>query len=154
MAGTATTAGRIGRRIMGMPPGSILYAICPGGTPIVRPYGASALFLDRLDVALRGAVALGLESCSAGVVAGTAGGLGGFGGLVHGGLPVQRRLGILRPLRRMAGLAFVFLALGVRRVIVRDGAVLGGEHEWFGRCLFILGHHGRQRDHGEKQKIG
>src|ERR1019366_7524707 len=36
MAAAATTAGRKGRRIMGMPPGSILYAFCPGGTPFPR----------------------------------------------------------------------------------------------------------------------
>src|SRR5664279_5001403 len=147
IAAAATTAGRKGRRIMGMPPGSILYVFCAGGTPTVQPRSASPL-----DVALRAIGRFGLEGGSAGVVAETAGGLGGLGSLVHAGLPVQRRLGILRPLRRMAGLAFVLLALGVRRVIVRDVAVLGGKHE-FGRRLFILGHHGRQRDHGEKQKI-
>src|SRR5450759_35218 len=140
-----------------MPPRSILYAFYSGGTPPLRSrlcLGFSlALFLDRLDVALRTVGGFGLESRSPGVVAETARRLRGLGGLVHGGLPVQRRLGILRPLRRMAGLAFVLLALGVRRVIVGDVAVLGSEHE-FGRRLFILGHHGRQRDHGEKQKVG
>src|ERR1019366_8712106 len=144
---TATTAGRKGRRIVKMPPGSILYAFGPGGTPPFRPCGASPL-----NVALR-AVAFGLERSSGGVVAGAAGGLGGLGGLVHGRLPVQRRFGILRPIRRMAGLAFVLGALGVRRVVVCDVAVLGIEYEFGGRFL-ILGHHGRQRDHGDKQKTG
>src|ERR1022692_1564569 len=36
-AATATTAGRKGRRIVKMPPGSILYAFGPGGTPPFRP---------------------------------------------------------------------------------------------------------------------
>src|ERR1035438_2633240 len=147
IAHTATTTGRKGRRILNMPPGSILYAFGPGGTPSLRSRGASPL-----DVALR-AVAFGFEGSSGGVMAGTARCLGGLSGLVHGRLPVQRRLGILRPIRRMAGLAFVLGALGVRRVIVRDVAVLGIEHEFGGRFL-ILGHHGRQRDHGQKQKTG
>src|ERR1039457_2382420 len=107
---------------------------------------------SRLDVALRRAVALGLESRSTGVVARSAGRLGGLGGLVHRSFPVQRRFRILRPICRMAGLTFVLLPLGVRRVIVGDVAVLGGKHK-FGGCLLILGHHGRQRDHGEEQKI-
>ena len=87
------------------------------------------------------------------MMAGSAGSLPGLRGLMHGSLPVQRRFGILRPLRRMAGLAFVLLPLGMRRVIVRHVAVLGGEYEFGGRLL-ILGHHGRQRDHGEEQNIG
>src|ERR1035437_9078075 len=48
IAAAATTAGRKGRRIMGMPPGSILYVFCPGGTPTVQPRSASPL-----NVALR-----------------------------------------------------------------------------------------------------
>src|ERR1035438_1733589 len=37
IAATATTAKRKGRRIVRMPPGSILYAFGPGGTPPFRP---------------------------------------------------------------------------------------------------------------------
>src|ERR1039457_6024978 len=73
IAATATTAKRKGRRIAKMPPGSILYAFGPGGTPHFRPCGTSPL-----DVALR-AVAFGFEGSSGGVVAGTTGGLGGLG---------------------------------------------------------------------------
>src|ERR1035438_2857163 len=37
IAHTATTTGRKGRRILNVPPGSILYAFGPGGTPSLRP---------------------------------------------------------------------------------------------------------------------
>src|ERR1017187_3300305 len=53
IAGTPTAAGRKGCRIRGMPPGSILYAFCPGGTP-----PPPAMLASRFDVALRRAVAL------------------------------------------------------------------------------------------------
>src|ERR1017187_3504446 len=148
IAAAATTAGRKERRIVKTPPGSILYAFGPGGTPSFRPCGPSPL-----DVALHAVRGFGLEGSPAGMVAGAAGGLSGLGGLVHGRLPVQRRFGILRPIRRMARLAFVLGALGVRRVVVCDVAVLGIEYEFGGRFL-ILGHHRRQRDHGDKQKTG
>src|ERR1035438_8195757 len=167
IAATATTAKRKGRRIVNMPPGSILYAFGPGGrktwdchefpagvagNSLAVPGFAAAVHASPLNVALH-AVAFSLEGGPAGMVAGAARGLGGLGRLVHGRFPIQRRLGILRKIRRMAGLAFVLGALGVRRVVVRDIAVLGIEHEFGGRFL-ILGHHGRQRDHGQKQKTG
>src|ERR1039458_10282590 len=72
IAHTATTARRKERRIVKMPPGSILYAFGSGSAPSSRPCGASPL-----DVALR-AVAFGLEGNS-GTAGGFAGGLRGHG---------------------------------------------------------------------------
>src|ERR1035438_7311984 len=49
IAAAAITAGWKGRRIMGMPPGSILYAFWPGGTPFPRLPARHALMWHRSE---------------------------------------------------------------------------------------------------------
>src|SRR4051812_20664324 len=98
-------------------------------------------------MALSGAVAFDRERGPAFDVALGAGSLFLLGALVHRAeLEVQRGLGILGPEGGVAGLAIVLLALGMRGVIVRDLAILGGEFELGGRRrrLLLLGERARE----------
>src|SRR5262249_35862256 len=99
------------------------------------------------------AVGLAFKCRSARMVTRSTGGLRRLRRLVHGGFPVQGRLCILRPLCRMTCLAFVLFPLGMRRVIVREIAVLGIEY-MFGWRFLARGTNRSKRDNVKKQNVG
>jgi hypothetical protein len=118
----------------------------------VRAVAEAGLSESAFHMALR-AIALGFESCAAGIMAGSARGLIGLGRLVQVRLEIQRSLGVLHEQLWMASSAVAFFTCHVGGVIEGDVPILGHKCEFCGRSfLRILGenHKRSTQAYGEK----
>jgi hypothetical protein len=99
-----------------------------------------------------GAIALRLERCAAGTVAGSARGLVRFGRLVQTRFKIQRSLGVLLEQLVMTDSAIAVGSLQVRGVIEGYVPVLGDKREFCRRSFLILGKNPKRSTQSDSEK--